>query len=120
MVSASVYVLKVPTNRREILLTAEKGYYGRSTVTEPVQSFNHSRRAPLAVLASFSDGQLTHIAAARKGASAGTGLVRLNMHAVEKLTKPIAFDELLKSVPAKVKLNLNRVLDSGGVLPPKT
>ena len=120
MVSASAYVLKVPANRRKILLSAESGYFGTSTVTEPVPPFNHSQRAPLAVLASFNDGQLTHIAAARKGASAGTGLVRLNMHALEALAKPITFESLLENVPPKIKPILTRVLGAEGVLPPKT
>jgi hypothetical protein len=120
MVSASANILKVPVNRREILLSAEAGYFGVPTVTEPVPSFNHSRRAPLVVLASFTDGQLTHIASACKGASAGTELTRLNMHALERLEKPIAYELLLKSVPAKVKPTLTRVLNSGGILPPKT
>ena len=79
MVSASAYVLNVRPERRETLLSAERGRFGGALAAEPVPLFQHSRRAPLIVLASFQDGYLTHVGDARKGASAGTDLVRLTV-----------------------------------------
>ncbi|MFN7610007.1 MAG: hypothetical protein ACK5QX_03575, partial [bacterium] len=82
-IAAAGYVLKVPSERREVLLNEAEngGSFYRSTpfVAEPVPYFDHSRRAPLVVFASFEDGKITHIADGKRGASAGTGLARLNM-----------------------------------------
>jgi len=122
-ISAAGYVLRVPSTRREVLLEAENGvsrYRVVPVVAEPVSNFEHSRRAPLLVFASFEDGRITHIADGRKGASAGTGLVRLNMQDLKTLVRPIAFDELKSGVPKKLQAHLERVLTRGGILPPKT
>ena len=64
MISAAAYILKVPGGRREILLQHEGGgrFSSEPTVAEPVPRFDHSRRAPLVVLACFSDDAVTHIA----------------------------------------------------------
>jgi len=53
MISAAAYVLRVPEHRREILLRDEYGsFYSREPAAgEPVPRFDHSRRAPLVVLA---------------------------------------------------------------------
>jgi hypothetical protein len=78
---ASAYFLQVPPNRRSTILNRaeEVAYFPKAAVAEPVPTFTHSRNAPLVVLASFEDEAISHIASGRKGASAGTGLVRLNM-----------------------------------------
>ncbi len=115
-VAAGGYVLKVPPDRRSVLLE----YHLGPLVAEPVSNFEHSRHAPLVVFASFEDGQITHIADGRKGASAGTGLVRLNMQDLEALARPIRFDQLEANIPTNVRAHLRRVLGSGGLLPPKT
>lgn len=123
-VVAAGYVLKVPPDRREVLLNeAENGssfYRWTPFIAEPVSTFEHSRRAPLVVFASFEDGKITHIADGKKGVSAGTGLARLNMQDLKALAKPIAFEELASGVPARVRVHLQRVLSGGGMLPPKT
>jgi hypothetical protein len=123
-IAAAGYVLNVPTNRREVLLhEAENGgsfYRSAPFVAEPVPNFEHSRRAPLVVFASFEDGKITHIADGKKGASAGTGLARLNMQDLKPLERPIRFDELKSGVPKRVQAHLERVLTGGGILPPKT
>ena len=121
---ASGYVLKVPPTRRRLLI--EESQSGRSFfhsapfVAEPVRKFEHSRRAPLVVFASFEDEKITHIADGRKGVSAGTGLVRLNMQNLEALARPIAFGEIMDGVPQRLKTHLDRILAGGGILPPKT
>lgn len=113
MITAAGYVLKVTENRREILLQAEYA-------SEPVGKFDHGFRAPLVVLACFADDAITHIADGRKGVSAGTGLVRLNLDSLERLERPITFAELLDHAPNRIRRYLRRVVDAGGKLPPKT
>jgi hypothetical protein len=120
VVSASAYILKVRPERRATLLSAEGGRYGGPLAAEPVPRFHHSRRAPLVVLASFADGQLTHVGNARKGMSAGTDLVRLNMTSLVAVEPTIPFTEIVAKVPRRVRAPLERVIASGGVLPPKT
>jgi hypothetical protein len=54
--AAAGYVLKVPTDRRELLLDEAEFVLSLHTfVAEPVSNFEHSRRAPLIVFASFED-----------------------------------------------------------------
>ena len=124
MVGAGGYILNVPEQRRELLLDeAEHGesfYRSKPFVSEPVPSFDHSRRAPLAVFASFQDGFITHIADGRKGQSAGTDLVRLNLEDLQALERPIAFDEILSATDTRVRHHLRKRLENGGILPPKS
>src|SRR5437667_7127812 len=121
--SAAAYILKVPPNRREVLLFHEgDGRYtlDEPNIAEPVPRFIHNKRGPLVVLACFSDDAITHIADGRKGMSAGTGLVRLNMTAVENLEPPVPFNQLLEGVPTRVRSHVGRVFEFGGKLPPKS
>jgi hypothetical protein len=124
MISAAAYVLRVPENRRKILLRDEggRGFYSEEQppAGEPVQRFDHSRRAPLVVLACFKDDAISHIADGRKGNSAGRGLVVLNMRAIEPLERSILFSQLLDLVPVRIRTHLKRILSSGGKLPPKS
>ena len=123
-ISAAGYILLVPQDRREILLyEAEEGsslYRSTPFVAEPVSNFNHSRRAPLIVFASFGNKQITHIAEGRRGNSAGTGLSRLNLYDLTPLYRPIGFDEILTGVGARIYPHLQQVMAEGGILPPKT
>ena len=120
MGKAAVYILNVRPDRRSILLNADRGYYGRSAVTEAVPAFLHSRKAPLIVLASFKDGLITHVGDGRKGASAGTGLVRLNMDSLEELGRPISFELITATVGPKFRAPLRKTIAIGGLLSPKT
>ena len=124
MVAAGGYILQVPEHRRELLLfEAEHGdsfFWNKPHVAEPVPTFDHSRRAPLAVFASFEDGSITHIADGKKGRSAGTGLVRLNLEDLQPLERSAAFDEILSKMDKRVRRHLQRRFDQGGLLPPKT
>ena len=123
-VKAGGYILRVPDHRRKLLLEevehGESFYRSTPFVSEPVPVFDHSRRAPLAVFASFEDGFITHIADGRKGQSAGTGLVRLNLEDLQPLTRPVSFDEVLSGTDRRVRHHLKRRLDEGGLLPPKS
>jgi hypothetical protein len=118
--SASAYILIVRPERRRTLLNSESGWFGGPKASEPVPVFGHSRRAPLVVLASFKSGYLTHVGDGRKGASAGTKLVRLNMISLQALARPIPFDEVVSQVPPRFKAPLTRVVSKGGLLSPKT
>jgi hypothetical protein len=122
MIGAAIYILKPPKDRRDILLDPNLDWRrpGEPVVAEPVPRFDHSRRAPLIVLASFKAGAITHIADGRKGASAGTGLVRLNLTALRELTKPIRFADLTKLSPPRLRQHVRNVLGHGGKLPPKS
>lgn len=124
MVAAGGYILQVPKDRRKLLLDeAEHGgsfYSPKPFVSEPVPRFDHSRRAPLAVFASFEDGFITHIADGRKGQSAGTGLVRLNLEDLQPLNRPVRFDEILSGADKRVARHLKQRLEAGGLLPPKS
>jgi hypothetical protein len=114
--AAAGYVLKVPKDRREFLLC----YDLTPNIAEPVPRFDHSRRAPLIVLVCFKDKAITHIADGRKGDSAGTGLVRLNMTSLQQLRRPIKIEQLVERAPPRVRSPLARVLAGGGKLPPKS
>src|SRR5690606_9012495 len=115
---------QVPKDRRKLLLhEAEHGgsfYRSKPFISEPVPRFDHSRRAPLAVFASFKDGFITHIADGRKGQSAGTGLVRLNLEDLQPLTRPVRFDEILAGISARVARHVEQRLKAGGLLPPQS
>jgi hypothetical protein len=117
-VVAAGYVLNVPSHRREMLLNEAEN--GGSFYRSSPPNFEHSRRAPLVVFASFEDGKITHIADGKRGASAGTGLARLNMQDLKALVRPITFDELKSGVPKRLQAHLERVLTGGGILQPKT
>ena len=123
-VKAGVYILRVPDHRRKLLLEEAKhgGSPYRSTpfVSEPVPVFDHSRRAPLAVFASFKDGLITHIADGGKGQSAGTGLVRLKLEDLQPLMRPVLFEDVLSGTDRRVWHHLKRRLDEGGLLPLKS
>jgi len=98
MISAAAYVLKVPEDRREILLAHQPGgwfYSEERAVSEPVPHFEHSRRASLVIFACFEDDAMTHIAEGRKGASAGTRLVRLT---AAGMTKEVRFEPVGGSI----------------------
>src|ERR1035441_4338275 len=98
MISAAGYVLRVPENRRQILLREEgRGRFSDEIPAgEPVARFDHSRRAPLVVFACFANKTITHIADGRKGNSAGRGLVVLNMRSLQPLDRPVRLSELRK------------------------
>ena len=97
MVFASAYILKVPPNRRETLLSTgeERSYFGKVVAAEPVPKFDHSRRAALVVLACFDDDVVTHIADGGIGSNAGTEMVRLNLENLQPLKFPVPIAQLV-------------------------
>lgn len=114
MAGAGSYILKVPSERRALLLNAAAE---SSSVGEPVPSFTHGR-APLVVFASFEEGKITHVADGKKGVTAGTGMVRLNLSNLHELSVPLSFTELLTEVPPRIRTSLKSRLERGGKLAP--
>ena len=124
MAKASGYILHVPKHRRALLLNENKNgesyYSSKPYVSEPVTSFAHSRSTSLIVFASFKNGYITHIADGRKGQSAGTQLVRLNLEDLHALNRPIAFGEIASEADRRVRHHLELRLKQGGILAPKS
>lgn len=123
--TAAGYIIRVPSDRRAVLLSAleHEDYYSyRSTpsIAEPVPHFDHSRNAQLVVFASFENDMITHVADGKRGRMAGTGLVRLNLYDLTPLLRPIKFDELMAGVDTRVRSRLDRIINVGGRIPPKT
>lgn len=120
--TASAYIFNVPQDRRDTLLySAEENKAGSHVpVAEPVPRFQHSKRSPLVVFASFQDGKVTHIADGRKGVSAGTDLVRLNLDDLQPLNAPISYETLVAPVPKRFRTHLQRAFEQGGKPAPGT
>lgn len=115
MIRSSGYVLLVPPERALTLLEhAAPGF----AVGEPVPVFPGGNRAPLLVIASFTPGAITHIAAGRKGVASGTRLVRLNLSDLEELTAPVPMRRLLEALPPRSRAPVLRRLEAGGLLAP--
>jgi hypothetical protein len=113
--TADGYVLNVAAARRKILLDAAEE---ETSVAEVVPDFTHSRSYPLVCFASFDDGAITHIALGRRGHRAGTGLRRLNLRDLTKLSTRVAYEALLERIPRRVRVHVENRFDNGGLLPP--
>ena len=118
---AAGYILLVPLSRRDSLLDAAAEFEGCDIpIAEPVNRFTHSKWTPLVVLASFEDNHITHLFNGKKGMSAGTGLVRLNLLEGYELKPAISFKDLAAAVPQRLRASLRSKLEQGGVLTSKT
>lgn len=120
MGKAGGYILHVAPERRKLLPEAaeEPDSWGQQRAAEPVEKFSHSKNSPLVVFASFDAEQITHLAEGRKGASAGTGLVRLNISSLYLLPHPISYDYLISNVDGRAHAYVERALGTGGILTP--
>jgi hypothetical protein len=112
---ANGYILKVPPDRRAVLL--EEHIHGPGA-SEPVREFTHSKSQPLICFASFEDGLITHVALARAGTWAGSRLRRLHLNDLTELPAPVRFDDVLPKIPQKLKAHVAKRIQSGGLLPP--
>jgi hypothetical protein len=113
--SANGYVLNVSPSRRDRLLDAQ---WREGAVSEPVPEFEHSRSHPLVCFVSFLDGTITHLAVGRRGVRAGTGLRRLHLEDLTRLSSPITYPALSELIPNRFKSHVAKKLESGGPLPP--
>jgi hypothetical protein len=117
MPRAAGIVIIVAENRRKPLLEAIEA---DATVAEAIPEFQHSRNAPLIAFVSFESGRLTHIASARRGMRAATGLSRLNLSEVFKLPQSIPVNDILSALPKRIRQHAAERLAYGGLLPPAT
>lgn len=114
--AANGLFLKLKFDRIQVFLESlqEEGRF-----SEPVEDFDHSRNAVL-ICFIFSGGKLTHIAKARKGQAAGTGLRRVNLSEVTPLGVTITGKGLLKKIPKRFHKVVSKRLLDGGLLTPKS
>ena len=85
---------------------------------EPVADFQHSRNLPLVCIV-ISARKVTHLGLGRRGTRAGTGLSRLNLDRVEKLSEPLSVQRIINRLPKRNAASVRRRLDSGGLLTDK-
>lgn len=109
MPAATAYVLHVPEGRRDIILSyAEENRHDATRyVAEPCRAFP-TVATRWSCWRAFATGAITHIADGRKGMSAGTGLARLNMTELQRLERPLPFEELVGLVPGRFRAPLRR------------
>jgi hypothetical protein len=90
----------------------------KQSFAEPVADFQHSRNVPL-VCFIISARKVTHIALGRRGTRAGTGLSRLNVDRVEKLTEPLSIQRIINRLPKRNAASVQKRFNSGGLLTDK-
>jgi hypothetical protein len=117
MAAAAGIAIIIDEDRRELLFDAiDNG----DPVAEAVPEFQHSRNAPLIAFLSFDQGMLTHIASARRGVRAATGLSRINLSEVFQLPEPIPIRDIVAAMPPRLRPHAADRLEYGGLLPPAT
>jgi hypothetical protein len=115
MAKASGFAVLLPKDRVNTFLECVSE--GRA-FAEPVADFQHSRTAPLICFV-VSAGKLTHIGLGRRGVRAGTGLSRLNIDQVEKLSEPLSVRRILNRLPKRNAAFVRKRFESGGLLTDK-
>ncbi len=108
------YVVRLDEQREEAFKNNSYESFG-----EPVTEFSHSRNIPLICFVINSQNILTHLALGRRGNLAGTGIRRLNLNDIFKLTTVVRVNQLVDHAPNRIKKNFNQKLESGGLIPPK-
>ena len=88
--------------------------------SEPVPDFKASTSAPLIVFISAQNGKITHLALGSGGLRAGTGLRKLKLTDIRPINRILAFTEILSVASSRVRSNIARVIENGGLLPPKS
>lgn len=115
MAKANGYALLLPAKRHQIF---QECIEEDQIFAQPVLEFQHSRNIPLICFV-VVNRKITHIALGRRGMSAGTNLRRLNLDKTEILTNPIAIHRILRLVPKRNKVFIERTFKSGGLLTEK-
>ncbi|MDK9714462.1 MAG: hypothetical protein OEL86_10280 [Sulfuritalea sp.] len=85
---------------------------------DPVADFQHSRNVPL-VCFIVSARRVTHLGLGRRGTRAGTGLSRLNLARIEKLSEPLSVQRIINRLPKRNAASVRKRLGSGGLLTDK-
>ena len=114
MARATGYILRLTKQRYE-LFDSEFD----DTFAEPVKDFDHSRNIPLLCLVVSPDNTITHMAQAKRGVRAGTGLRRLNLTEIMNISE-IHVSSLLEQIPNRFHRWVSDRLNYGGLLTPKS
>jgi len=115
MAKASGFAVLLPKYRTSVFLGCiEEGL----RFAEPVTDFQHSRNVPLVCFV-VSARKVTHISLGRRGTRAGTGLSRLNLDRVEKLSEPISVQRIINRLPKRNAASVRKRFESGGLLTDK-
>ena len=115
MAKASGFAVLLPKDRMASFLECvEEGL----PFAEPVADFQHSRNVPL-VCFIVSARKIAHIGLGRRGTRAGTGLRRLNIDRVEKLSAPLSVQRIINCLPKRNAASVRKRFNSGGLLTDK-
>jgi hypothetical protein len=115
MAAAAGYVLNVAANRRDELRFAIEMM---GDAAEAVPEFSHSRNVPLICFVSLIPGRITHLAKARRGVRAGTGLRRISMSEPLELPRAVSFRAIERLVSTRMRSRVRNKLRTGGLLAP--
>ena len=111
------YVLKIEKKRHSTFKDSVEEW---GQFSEAVPKFSKGNGSPFVVFIANHENVFTHVALGKGGIQAGTGLRKLKLDRIGALKKPIKFTELVASVAPSLKTHIIRVLDEGGILPPKS
>ncbi|MBV8634858.1 MAG: hypothetical protein JO002_10240 [Burkholderiaceae bacterium] len=117
MAKAGAYVLHLSYERQEIF---EEAVTSNGAFSEPVNDFAHARSAPLLCFIVLDGIHITHIASARRGIVAGTGLRRLNIQEPHALQSPVPIMRIIEVLEGRTKGLAAITLGTGGLFTPKS
>jgi hypothetical protein len=115
--TAAGFALVLIKDRKDTFLNQLAGI--ADGFSEPVRDFSHSRRKALVCFISASTGAITHLARAKRGNKAGTGLRRLNLTEVRELQPTIRIKSVLDRISARSRRSVRARLTAGGLLSEK-
>lgn len=110
---ATAYVLKLSSERMSAL---RHELFIADRFAEPVPEFVHSRSVRLVCIVCDVEGRVQYIGDGHRGVRAGTGMRRLNISALTKMSAPFLLDKALELLPKVYREPVARRLLSGGVL----
>jgi hypothetical protein len=111
MSSATGYVLRL---RPERLLALAQQLEVSNRYVQPVNDFNS--KSPFLCFVLDDQGAVRYVAKAARGTSAGTGLRKLVLTAIEAVTTKPDLVELAASVPVRFRTQLSQRISEGGLL----
>jgi 3-methyladenine DNA glycosylase AlkC len=115
MAKASGFAVLLPNDRITAFLECIDE---ELSFAEPVAEFKHSRNVPLVCFV-VHKRKITHISLGRRGVRAGTGLSRLNLDQVEKLSKPLSVSNIINQLPRRYISSVRKRFELGGLLTDK-